>query len=116
MNSTNSNELTFSKYQEQATTTAIYGAGSKVVYPALGLAGETGEVLEKVKKVLRDKNGIFDEESKKAIKKEMGDVLWYIAALSTDLGLNLTEVAQENLDKLFSRRERGVIQGSGDNR
>lgn len=66
--------LTFKTYQEQAVTTAIYGAGSKVVYPALGLAGETGEVLEKVKKVLRDKNGVFDEESKKAIKKEIGDV------------------------------------------
>lgn len=108
--------LTFKTYQDLAKTTAIYDQKLKIIYPALGLGGETGEVLEKIKKVLRDSNGVFSEEKKKEIKKEIGDACWYIAALATDLGLNLEEIAQENLDKLFSRKERGVLQGSGDNR
>ena len=108
--------MDFSKYQELAVVTAQYGAGAKIMYPALGLGNEAGEVLGKIKKVLRDENGNFSEENCQKIGDEIGDVLWYIAALATDLNLNLDRVAMGNLKKLESRRQRGVIQGSGDNR
>lgn len=108
--------MTFKEYQQKAVATAIYGAGHKVIYPVLGLCGETGEVAEKIKKILRDKNGEFNTENKLEIAKEVSDVLWYIAALSNDLGFTLDEIAQINLDKLSSRKERNVISGSGDNR
>jgi NTP pyrophosphatase (non-canonical NTP hydrolase) len=174
-------------YQNLARTTALYKA--YVNYPLLGLAGETGEIAEKVKKILRDKEGIVSEEDKLELKKELGDVLWYLSNLSYDLsvdlslvarrqyfeergnpydylpdnvfhlyrcagrlveyvyqttendtfeiekykglafhvfyaicelamslGLKMEDVAQANLDKLKSRQERGVLQGSGDNR
>lgn len=104
-------------YQEQAVKTAIYGAGSAIIYPALGLANEAGEVLGKIKKVLRDKEGVFDnDETKLAIGDEIGDTLWYCAALARDLGLSLENICQRNLDKLADRQARNVIQGSGDNR
>jgi NTP pyrophosphatase (non-canonical NTP hydrolase) len=109
-------DLTLSKYQNLAVRTAIYGSGSTIIYPALGLANEAGEVLGKIKKVLRDKEGVFNEETNKEIGKEIGDVLWYIAALARDLNLDLGEIAHENLIKLADRQARGVIQGSGDNR
>lgn len=82
----------------------------------MGLAGETGEVVEKIKKVIRDKKSIIDEETKQAIAKEIGDVLWYLAQLCTELDLSLEEVAKENLKKLLSRLERGKIHGEGDDR
>lgn len=103
-------------YQAKAAETAIYPPGYSVIYPALGLVGEAGEVAEKVKKVLRDKNGEFTPEDVTAIAKELGDVTWYIAALARDLGLTLNDIAQTNLDKLASRKNRGALQGSGDNR
>lgn len=90
--------------------------GKNFIYPTLGLAGESGEVAEKIKKVIRDKNGVADEETKEMIKKELGDVLWYVAQLATELGLSLDEIAENNITKLASRLERGVLQGSGDNR
>lgn len=108
--------MELNKYQKQAVSTAIYGAGVQIVYPALGLCGEAGEVAEKVKKVLRDNNGEFTDEKKIEIKKELGDVMWYISAISRDLGFTLEEICEANLEKLFSRRDRGVLQGSGDNR
>lgn len=104
------------KYQEFASETAVYGAGMSVVYPALGLGNEAGEVLGKVKKVLRDNDGVYDEERTLAIGDEIGDTLWYMAALARDLGLSLNTIAERNIAKLKSRRERGVIHGSGDNR
>lgn len=104
------------EYQEQAVATAIYGQGQSIIYPTLGLAGEAGEVAEKVKKVLRDKGGIFTDEIKLEIAKEASDVLWYISALARDLGYSLEEIAEINLSKLKSRQERNVISGSGDNR
>jgi NTP pyrophosphatase (non-canonical NTP hydrolase) len=82
----------------------------------LGLSDESGEVLGKFKKLLRDKNGVLSDEDKKEIVKEIGDVLWYVASLTHLLGYSLDEVAQMNLDKLASRKQRGVIKGSGDNR
>lgn len=103
--------MDFSSYQKRAKSTAIYPESYRLVYPALGLAGETGEVAEKIKKSIRDGN--LDVEG---LKKELGDVLWYIAAIANDMGFDLSEIAQMNLDKLESRKNRGVLGGSGDNR
>lgn len=108
--------MTFIEYQEKAVETAIYGKGDLIIYPALGLGNEAGEVLGKVKKVLRDKNGNFDKESCETISAEIGDCLWYCAALARDLGISLEDIANKNIEKLISRRERNVIQGSGDDR
>jgi len=104
----------FNAYQRSAATTAIYT--DKVVYPALGLVGEAGEVANKVKKVLRDKEGVFDEGDRDDIAKELGDVLWYIAALATDMQLSLGYIASQNELKLSKRKANGTIGGSGDNR
>ena len=101
-------------YQAQAKDTAIYPEEAKIVYTALGLAGEAGEVADKVKKIIRDaKSDLF---YKSDIAKELGDVLWYVAILARDLGYSLEEVAQMNLDKLEDRKNRDMLQGSGDNR
>lgn len=109
--------MKFKDYQKESRKTAVYpNQGKNFVYPTLGLAGEAGEVADKIKKVIRDKNGKLDKETVKEIEKELGDVLWYIAQLATELGLSLEEIAKENLKKLFSRKKRGKIQGSGDNR
>lgn len=103
--------MTLNEYQHAAEKTAIYFDGHKILYPALGLAGEAGEVANKVKKMLRD-----DAENKAAVAAELGDVLWYVAALCRDLGVELEDLARANLDKLNSRKERGVLGGNGDNR
>ena len=109
--------MLLSDYQKQSRRTAVYpNAGSDIYYPTLGLASEAGEVAGKVKKVLRDNNGKMTDERRIELKAELGDVLWYVAQLATELGFDLDEVASENLDKLFSRQDRGVLQGSGDNR
>ena len=102
-------EMTFDKYQQIAGGTAIYDEKYKVFYPALGLAGEAGEVANKVKKLMRD-------SVEHDIAGEIGDVLWYVAALCSDLDLSMEDVAIKNINKLHSRKERGVISGSGDNR
>ena len=104
-------------YQRESRKTALYpNVGCNVIYPTLGLVGEAGEVADKVKKILRDKKGVFDKDTKDAIKFELGDVLWYISQLSSELGYELEEVANANLQKLNSRKSRAKIQGSGDNR
>ncbi len=109
--------MDFNTYQRQARLTAQYpNLGSNNIYPTLGLVGEAGEVAEKVKKVIRDKNGIFDEESKIGIKKELGDVLWYISNLCNEFNFELEEVALKNLEKLKLRAAKGKISGSGDDR
>lgn len=109
--------MDFKEYQEKSRKTAIYPKiGESFVYPALGLGDETGEVLGKIKKIFRDKNGMLSDEDRKEIKKELGDVLWYLAQLSTELELSLDDIARANIEKLYSRMERGVIGGSGDNR
>jgi NTP pyrophosphatase (non-canonical NTP hydrolase) len=109
--------MTFKEYQEEARKTAIYpNLGSNFIYPTLGLVGEAGEVAEKIKKVLRDNNGIVSEEKKQELIKELGDVLWYIANLSAELNLLMEDVALKNLEKLKSRMERNELHGSGDNR
>lgn len=109
--------MTFDEYQKESRKTAKYpNIGNNFVYPTLGLAGESGEVAEKIKKVLRDKNGVMDEATKTEITKELGDVLWYLTQIASELGLSLESVASENIKKLFSRLERGKLNGSGDNR
>ena len=104
-------------YQRESRKTALYpDVGSNTIYPTLGLVGEAGEGADKVKKILRDKKGIFDKDSKDAIKLELGDVLWYISQLSSELGYELEDVANSNLQKLNSRKIRGKIKGNGDMR
>ncbi len=102
-------------YQDKSRETACYpNAGDNPIYPTLGLVGEAGEVADKIKKAIRDNDGIFDEKVKQDIKYELGDVLWYVAQLSTEFGFNLESVAKANLEKLSSRAKRGKIKGSGD--
>lgn len=108
--------LTFRDYQRLARTTATYPKHLPVLYPALGLGGEAGEVLEKVKKAHRDHGGTFSRDRLDAISKEIGDVLWYCANLASDLTLDLGSIAMGNLDKLQSRMERNQLKGEGDNR
>tara|TARA_Y100001970_G_C14253757_1_gene873632 strand:- start:3005 stop:3334 length:330 start_codon:yes stop_codon:yes gene_type:complete len=109
--------MNFNTYQSKASKTALYpNIGSNPIYPTLGLVGESGEIAEKVKKVIRDKNGFFDEESKEGLKLELGDVLWYLSQLSCELGYSLEEIAKCNLDKLEIRLKENKIHGSGDQR
>lgn len=109
--------MNFEEYQEKSRKTALYpNVGENFVYPTLGLSGEAGEVAEKIKKVIRDKDGIIDDETRENIKKELGDVLWYVSQISSELGLSLDEVADFNIKKLYDRMERGKIGGNGDNR
>ena len=104
-------------YQSAARKTAKYpDMGRNPIYPTLGLSGEAGEVADKVKKVIRDQSGVFDAPTREAIKLELGDVLWYVAQLAGELGYDLDQIAQANLDKLASRAARGRISGSGDSR
>jgi NTP pyrophosphatase (non-canonical NTP hydrolase) len=106
----------FNDYQDQAAKTAVYPERFTILYTALGLSSEAGEVAGKVKKVLRDHNGKFSDEMRWNIADEVGDVMWYAALLCRDLNIPLDEVIRRNLVKLNSRLERGVLGGSGDNR
>ncbi len=109
--------MQFNEYQRKAKTTAIYPKDENPLwYPALGLAGEAGEVADKVKKIMRDRNGAATDEDREAIVKELGDVLWYMAMLALELNVDLNRVAEENIEKIMSRKERGVIHGAGDER
>ena len=109
--------LTIREYQVGARSTAFYpDNGTNFVYPALGLAGESGEVANKVKKVLRDEEGKLSEQSRAALIDELGDVLWYLSAMADELGENLETVAVRNLAKRRTRQEKGSLRGSGDKR
>jgi len=101
-------------YQIQANETAIYPEGRN--YPILGLAGEAGEICNKYKKILRDKGGDVDVNDLDDLAKELGDVLWYVAQIATELGTDLETVARVNIMKLGDRKDRGVLGGSGDDR
>jgi NTP pyrophosphatase (non-canonical NTP hydrolase) len=109
--------MNFTEYQTQSRKTAKYPAiGHPVIYPTLGLTNEAGEVAGKIKKIFRDKDGVIGADERAALKGELGDVLWYLAQVCTELDLSLEDVAGHNLEKLFSRLERGKIGGDGDNR
>jgi len=109
--------MTFEEYQKLSRETAVYpDIGKNFTYPTLGLAGESGEVAEKVKKILRDNGGVIDEERRKELTKELGDVLWYLSQIASEIGVPLEEVASLNIEKLRSRYDRNKIKGSGDNR
>jgi len=109
--------MRLSEYQAGARETAVYPQlGDNLLYPTLGLCGEAGEVAEKIKKMVRDDGGALSEERRAALAGELGDVLWYVAQLATEARLDLEAIAGANLDKLRSRRQRGVLGGSGDAR
>jgi NTP pyrophosphatase (non-canonical NTP hydrolase) len=109
--------MNFTDYQTKSRKTAKYPAiGHPLIYPILGLTNEAGEVAGKIKKIFRDKDGLIGETERAALKGELGDVLWYLAQVCTELDLSLDEVAEHNIEKLYSRLERGKIGGDGDNR
>jgi len=107
--------MEFNDYQKEALKTAFF-TGDGLVYCTLGLSGEAGEFAEHVKKMIRYDDGILTEEKRKSLKGELGDVLWYLSVLANELDIDLEEVVQYNLEKIKSRKERGVQKGSGDNR
>ena len=109
--------MDFNDYQTKSRGTAKYPAiGHAVIYPTLGLVNEAGEVAGKIKKVFRDKDGELSAEPREALTAELGDVLWYLAQVATELNLSLDEIAEYNITKLMDRQARGKIQGDGDNR
>jgi NTP pyrophosphatase (non-canonical NTP hydrolase) len=114
--------MNFNEYQQKALETDTFDVGERAITSTafftkvLGLVGETGEIAEKFKKIYRDNNGEITKEQLDIMQKELGDVLWYIAVLADYLGIQLQDVAQTNIDKLASRKVRGVVGGSGDNR
>jgi NTP pyrophosphatase (non-canonical NTP hydrolase) len=110
--------MTLDEYQKQALTTVLSSEDEfkDLLHWVLGINGEAGEIAEKVKKIIRDKGGKVSDEDKAEMAKEVGDVLWYLAVFADHLGLSFDEVAQKNLDKLRSRKARGVLGGTGDNR
>ena len=108
--------LNFGSYSKKAAEMSIQGYENKLFVYIMGLSGEAGEVSEKFKKLYRDAGGNMTDTFKEEVRKELGDVLWYVNALGAELGFSLEEIAQGNLDKISSRRARNVQQGSGDNR
>jgi NTP pyrophosphatase (non-canonical NTP hydrolase) len=109
--------MNFTDYQTKSRKTAKYPSiGHPVIYPTLGLTNEAGEVAGKVKKIFRDKGGVIGDAEREALKGELGDVLWYLTQVCTELDLSFDDVAEHNIEKLYSRLERGKIGGDGDNR
>ena len=111
--------ISFADYQEASRATAVYPRTTipdALTYVLLGLCGEAGETANKYKKVLRDKGGVIGEEEQKQLADELGDVLWYIAQIATELKLDLGKIAEMNLHKLATRKTKGTLQGSGDKR
>ncbi|HVU59794.1 MAG TPA: nucleoside triphosphate pyrophosphohydrolase family protein [Candidatus Saccharimonadales bacterium] len=113
--------MTFDEYQQQAITTDSFGGKGDImsiafVNKVLGLCGESGEVADKIKKLQRNNAGAMSDEERAEVLKELGDVLWYLSAITYYLGGSLDEVARGNLAKLFDRKARGVIKSAGDNR
>ena len=107
----------FDDYQKQSLTTANYKPiNHACIYPALGLVSEAGEIVGKLKKIFRDKDGVFSEEDVKSIICEIGDTIWYCSVLANEFGYKLSDVAKMNVEKLKSRKDRGVIHGDGDYR
>jgi len=111
-------EITMNIYQDKAQETAIYPKENNLdlIYTTLGLAGEAGEIANKVKKIIRDDAGVLKSDVEDALRDELGDVLWYVAGVAKALNISLDEIAFRNLAKLQSRKDRGKIGGSGDTR
>lgn len=110
--------MKFDDYQKRALTTVISSDDEfkDLLHWVLGINGEAGEIAEKVKKIIRDKGGEVSPEDIAEMSKEIGDVLWYLAVFASHLGLSLDAIAAANLEKLQSRKQRGVLGGTGDNR
>jgi len=112
--------MNLTEYQNKALETAIYpnktGMNAGIIYTALGLASEAGEYSGKIKKIIRDKEGIINPSDRMELLKELSDVLWYVSAASKELGYTLEDVAKANISKLESRAKRGKLKGSGDSR
>jgi NTP pyrophosphatase (non-canonical NTP hydrolase) len=113
--------MDFNEYQEKIRITDLgtgpeHNISPSWLYYVLGIAGETGELVEKIKKHFRDDYGVMTEEKKKEIIKEMGDVQWYMGRLADAFGIKFSDVAEENLKKLLSRKKRNKLHGNGDNR
>ena len=113
--------MDFNDYQTKSRVTAKYPrVGDNLAYLGLGIADEAGEVAGKIKKLMRDHNieSVHDltDELRAELVKEVGDVLWYAAQMATEIGVDFGDVAQKNIDKLYSRMERDTLHGSGDNR
>jgi NTP pyrophosphatase (non-canonical NTP hydrolase) len=109
--------MDFAQYQQKARGTATYPViGHGVIYPTLGLTNEAGEVSGKIKKIFRDKSGDIGDADRAALAAELGDVLWYLAQVATELDLSLDEIAAKNITKLLDRQARGKISGDGDDR
>ncbi len=109
--------MTFEEYQKLSRKTAIYpDIGNNFIYPTLGLAGEAGEVAEKIKKIWRDNNCQLNKTKKQEVSKELGDVLWYLSQLATELNLSLENIALFNLQKVNLRSQSNKISGAGDDR
>lgn len=108
--------LTFDEYATKAKSTAVYPKLSGLNYLALGVAGEAGEVADQVKKMIRDDASTLTGPRQAKLRAELGDVLWYVAMMATELGIPLSDIAQGNLDKLADRKARSKLQGSGDTR
>lgn len=108
--------MTFNEYQALAKSTAVYSVPGVGIYSAMGLAGESGEAVDKIKKLHRDHGGVVTPAIAAGVALELGDALWYISDLAGQFGYTLQQIAELNIEKLESRRERNVIHGSGDNR
>jgi NTP pyrophosphatase (non-canonical NTP hydrolase) len=107
--------MEMNEYQKLAINEAFYEKRD-IVYSSLGIAGESGEIVDHVKKMLRDDNNILTNERKEILKKELGDVLWYVASMADTLGFTLEEIGKTNINKIKDRKKRGTYRGSGDNR
>lgn len=110
--------MTFDEYQRTSLTTAVHHSNKEMdrTIFAMGIAGEAGEVIEKWKKIVAYRDGVITDDDLREISKELGDVLWYIALFAHELGLSFDDIAQQNVDKLASRKARDSIKGQGDNR
>lgn len=111
--------MDFDEYEKRARSTATFEgkqAEYELMYLTIGISGEAGEIAEKVKKILRNDDGVITDEKREALKNEVGDVLWYLSQFSRTLGFTFSEAAEANLKKLADRRARNVIKSTGDNR
>ena len=111
--------MNLKEYQKESIKNIIYPRNTQIEaisYCGLGLAEEAGEVVGKIKKIIRDNNGMITTDRVEAISLELGDVMWYVAALANELNLDLEDIAIKNVEKLNKRVEKGTLKGSGDNR